>query len=286
MAVYTQPDRPAGRGLKLMPSAVKQCALQHHLPVYQPVSLKSAAEQDVLASFHADAMIVAAYGLLLPAAVLAIPKYGCINIHPSLLPRWRGAAPIPHTILAGDAVTGVTIMQMDQGLDTGPMLYQQEYVLQGGETAQHLHDSLAVLGAEALLTTLALLPQNQLYPQRQNEALSTYAHKLSKEEATLDWRLSAVELERRVRAFNPWPVAHTTWNQQNLRIWQARAVDIRIKEAIPGMIMGASDKGIDVATGKGILRLQQLQLPGSKVLPVADFFNAQRNTLAIGHVLV
>lgn len=286
LAVYTQPDKPAGRGLKLAASPVKTVALQHALPVYQPASLKEVSEQERLANFHADLMVVAAYGLILPEAVLRFPRLGCINIHASLLPRWRGAAPIQRAILAGDKVTGITIMQMDAGLDTGAILSQQECAMTAEDTSQTVHDKLANLGAQALLAALDLLAQNKLYPQVQNNTLATYATKISKEEAKLNWQLSALELDRQIRAFSPWPVAYTTWQQQVLRVWQAHVVTEDPASAQPGTLLHASRDGIDIVTGKGVLRLLQLQLPGGKVLSAADFFNARRVELHVGEVVM
>lgn len=285
LAVYTQPDRQAGRGLKLTASPVKELALKHHLLVCQPASLKGTAEQEELAKFNADVMVVAAYGLLLPAAVLNIPRHGCINIHPSLLPRWRGAAPIQRTIFAGDKVTGVTIMQMDVGLDTGPMLLQTNTIPVEGETSQTLHDKLAVMGADALIETLNLLAQNKLVPQVQDNSQTTYANKISKEEALIDWMLPATEIDCQIRAFNPWPVSYTSWRGENLRIWQAKIIDAE-KKAEPRTILHASHDGIDIATGQGVLRLLQVQLPGGKVMSISDFYNAKRNELTVGEHLV
>lgn len=285
VAVFTQPDRPSGRGLQLKPSPVKELATMYQLPIYQPTSLKGAYEQEMIAHFQADAMVVAAYGMLLPAAILHLPHYGCINIHPSLLPRWRGAAPIQRTIYAGDSLTGVTIMQMDEGLDTGPILFQQEYALSPDETSQTLHDKLAQLGATALLHTLQLLHQNKIVPRAQDNHLATYAHKISKEEALLDWTQPAVELEYEIRAFNPWPIAYTSWQGQNLRIWEAKALE-KEHTTSPRTILYAARDGIDIATGKGVLRLLQVQLPGGKVLPIADFYNAKHESLIVGQHLV
>lgn len=281
IAVYTQPDKPSGRGLKLTASPVKTLALTAKLPLFQPVSLKDTDAQSVLADLKADVMVVAAYGLLLPAAILNIPRLGCINIHPSLLPRWRGAAPIQRTIFSGDSKTGVTIMQMDQGLDTGPMLYQCECKMATNETAASLHDKLAHLGADALIETLTLLAQDKIKPHIQDNALATYAHKISKEEALIDWMRPAVELEREIRAFNPWPVAHTSWQGQNLRIWQATAISYH-GNAHPRTILHASQEGIDIATGDGALRLLEIQQAGSKRLAIADFYNAKHHELQIG----
>ncbi|TAK72018.1 MAG: methionyl-tRNA formyltransferase [Gammaproteobacteria bacterium] len=284
VAVYTQPDRPAGRGLKLTHSPVKELAMTYQLPVYQPKSLKETYEQEQLASFQADVMVVAAYGMLLPAAVLSLPRLGCINIHPSLLPRWRGAAPIQRTIFAGDTITGVTMMQMDAGLDTGPMLLQRRYVMEPDETSQTLHDVLAKLGAETLIETLNLLAENQLEAKAQDNSLSTYANKISKEEALIDWTRPAVELEREIRAFNPWPVAYTTWRGDSLRIWRGKVMPVD-HQAEPRTILHASREGVDIATGEGVLRLLQVQLPGGKILPIADFYNARRQELIPGEKL-
>jgi methionyl-tRNA formyltransferase len=285
IAVYTQPDRKAGRGLHLTESPVKVLAKQYNIPIYQPKSLKDESEQDTLKNLNADVMVVAAYGMLLPAAVLNLPRLGCVNIHPSLLPRWRGAAPIQRTIFAGDQKTGVTIMQMDEGLDTGPILLMREYTLTHDETTKTLHDKLAEIGAEALLATLDLLAQNKIQAIPQDNSLSTYANKISKEEALIDWEQPAQELEWEVRAFNPWPVAFTTWQDQHLRIWQAKAITMQ-QQAEPRTILHVSRDGIDIATGKGALRLLQVQLPGGKVLSVSDFYNAHREKLIVGEKLI
>jgi methionyl-tRNA formyltransferase len=281
IAVYTQPDRPAGRGLKLTMSPVKQLALQAQIPVYQPISLKDKKEQDFLASLKADVMVVAAYGLILPEAILNIPPFGCINIHPSLLPRWRGAAPIQRTIFFGDKITGVTIMQMNAGLDTGDMLLQHQYVLAEDDTSQTLHDKLAKIGADSLIETLDLLTQHNTQPIKQNNELATYADKISKSEALIDWQDDALNLEYKVRAFNPWPVAYTMWQGDNLRIWMAKAVSQTV-QAAPGTIIRAGEDGIDIAAKNGILRLLQLQLPGGKILSSADFYHAKHHQLIPG----
>lgn len=281
VAIFTQPDRPSGRGLKITSSPVKELANQYRIPVHQPNSLKASLEQELISSLNADVMVVAAYGILLPVSVLRIPRLGCINIHPSLLPRWRGAAPIQRAIFAGDTITGVTIMQMDQGLDTGPILLQHQYVMDQDETSQTLHDHLAKLGAKTLIETLELLASNNINPMPQDNKLATYAHKISKEEALMDWEQPAIELEYEVRAFNPWPIAYTTWRGQNLRIWKAKTITKKIN-AEPRTLIGVSREGIDIATGDGALRLLAMQLPGGKVLSVSDFYNARRAELIVG----
>lgn len=273
-AVYTQPDRPAGRGRKLTASPVKQLAEAHQIPVYQPLSLKDEEAQEQLAALKADVMIVAAYGLILPQAVLTIPSMGCLNIHASLLPRWRGAAPIQRAILAGDSETGITIMQMDVGLDTGDMLLTKTIPIQANDTTQTLHDCLATLGASALLDALDDLQTDSLRPQPQDDTLSSYAKKLEKSEALMDWQQPASELARQVQAFNPWPVAQTTMGDKVLRIWEAEATTDCPPSASPGQVIHAAKGEIRVATGEGSLRLLKLQLPGGRPVGASDFLNA------------
>ncbi|OGT47643.1 MAG: methionyl-tRNA formyltransferase [Gammaproteobacteria bacterium RIFCSPHIGHO2_12_FULL_41_20] len=282
IAVYTQPDRPQGRGQKLMNSPIKTLALQQHLPVYQPVSLKTPEDQQQIAELQADVMVVAAYGLLLPLPVLHAPRLGCVNIHASLLPRWRGAAPIQRAILTGDTVTGISIMQMEAGLDTGPILYQATCPIHATDTSVTLHDRLAVLGATAIVTALDFVVRGEVHPVIQDVTLATYAHKIHKEEARLDWATTAVELERKVRAFNAWPVVFTYINAQMLRIWQAQVLSTEPVSALPGQVLHASNLGIDVATGLGVLRLLQLQVPGGKLLSVAEFMHAPRPDIVVG----
>ena len=270
-AVYTQPDRPAGRGRRLTPSPAKLTASRHGIPIRQPGSLRSEQEQAELRDLRPDVMVVAAYGLILPRAILEAPRLGCINIHASLLPRWRGAAPIQRAILAGDIETGITLMQMDPGLDTGPILAQARCPIEPRDTAQTLHDRLAVLGARVLVENLPVFARGDLSAQPQDDALATYARKLDKAEAALDWSQSAAFLERQVRAFNPWPVAFTSVGGKPLRIWEALAINDSASD--PGSILRASREGIDVATGKGTLRLLKLQLPGGRPVAAGEFLS-------------
>lgn len=271
-AVYTQPDRPAGRGRKLAPGPVKALAEQHGIPVFQPESLKDPAEQEQLRSLAPDLMVVVAYGLILPKAVIEMPRLGCVNIHASLLPRWRGAAPIQRAVQAGDEATGITLMFVEPRLDAGPMLHKKVCRIGELETAGELHDRLARLGAEALAEILPDLEAGRARPEIQDESQVTYAAKLDKDEAPLDWSRPAVELERQVRAFNPWPVATTEYRGGTLRVWRAQALD-ESAAAAPGTVLDR-DRTLDVATGRGVLRLLELQLPGGKRIAAQDFLNA------------
>jgi methionyl-tRNA formyltransferase len=282
VAVYTQPDRPAGRGQKLMPSPVKQLAVDNAIAVMQPPSLKDAAAQAELAALKPDLLVVVAYGLILPQAVLDIPRFGCINSHASLLPRWRGAAPIQRAVQAGDAESGVTVMQMEAGLDTGPMLLKVRTPITADDTGGSLHDRLAELGPPAVIEAIAGLASGTLMGEVQDDALANYAHKLNKEEARIDWSRPAIELERLIRAFNPWPICHSTLNDAPLKVLAGR---IGEGQGQPGEILAASKDGLTVACGSGALLLTRLQLPGGKALNFSDLFNSRREQFAVGTVL-
>jgi methionyl-tRNA formyltransferase len=277
LAVFTQPDRPAGRGKKLHASPVKELALAAHLPVLQPEALRERDSQALVTDLNADIMVVAAYGLLLPPAVLASPRYGCVNIHASLLPRWRGAAPIQRAILAGDQETGITMMQMAAGLDTGDILLQQSLPILAEDTASSLHDRLAKLSPALLLKTIKQLEAGSLQAQPQDDSQATYARKLEKKEALIDWSRPAAEIQRAVQAFNSWPVAHTNCSKGVLRIWQSAVDTVSTeKAAAPGSVIRQEPKqGLLVQTGEGALWLQRLQLPGGKPLTAREFLNGR-----------
>lgn len=272
VAVLTQPDRPAGRGKKLQPGPVKALAQRHGLPVLQPDSLKGDGIRNELSALAPDVMVVVAYGLIVPPAVLDLPRHGCINVHGSLLPRWRGAAPIQRAIVAGDTATGVTVMQMEAGLDTGPMLLKRETPIAPEDTGGSLHDRLAELGADALTEVLEDLPGHLAQAQPQPEEGVSYAHKLEKREARLDWTQPAAVLERQVRAFNPWPVSWTPFGGGPLRVWAARTVD---HQGAPGEIIRADDEGLLVACGEGALLITRLQLPGKKAMDLSELLRGR-----------
>ena len=292
-AVFTQPDRPAGRGQPLQASAVKLRAVELGLPVHQPADFKSLRALELLSSLGLDVLVVVAYGLILPAAALKIPARGCINIHASLLPRWRGAAPIQRALLAGDAATGVTIMRMEEGLDTGPMLAVSTLAIGAADTAKSLHDRLAQLGADLIVDTLGKLEAGEVREAPQPVAGVTYAAKINKAEAMIDWHQDAAQISRQVRAFNPWPIAETRLNGAQLRIWEAQPTSapssaVEPSSAVaptsavpagaapaPGAVLSASEAGIDVACGEGVLRIHRLQLAGRKVLAARDFIRGQ-----------
>jgi methionyl-tRNA formyltransferase len=274
VAVYTQPDRPAGRGRKLTPSPVKQAAVEAGIPVEQPESFKSAEARDTLAAYAPDLMVVVAYGLILPRKVLALPRLGCWNVHASLLPRWRGAAPIQRAILAGDSESGVDLMQMEAGLDTGPVLLERRTPISRDDTGGSLHDRLSALGADVLAEGLSrVMAGETLAAQVQPEEGVIYAHKLDKAEARLDFSRAAIELECQVRAFDPWPVAEGELNGETLRVWAARAIE---GSGTPGTVLNMSRDGIDIACGEGALRVTALQRAGGKRISAADYLNAVR----------
>jgi len=282
VAVYTQPDRPAGRGKKLTASPVKVLAEENNIPVYQPHSLKVEDAQQELAALNADLMVVVAYGLLLPTAVLNAPRLGCINVHGSILPKWRGAAPIQRAIWAGDAETGVTIMQMDEGLDTGDMLHIATLPIAANDTSATMYDKLAELGPKALVDVVNDFESYS--PAKQDDTQATYAKKLSKEEALIDWSDDAEQIERNIRAFNPWPVAWMQVEDQNVKVWAANVVTLANKTP-PGTIVSANKEGITVATGRDALCITSLQIPGKKALPASDVINARKAWFEVGRCL-
>ncbi len=284
VAVLTQPDRPAGRGQKMQASPVKQAALELNLNVLQPLSLRKAHSKKEIRALKADAMIVAAYGLILPQSVLDMPRLGCLNIHASLLPRWRGAAPIHRAIEAGDELTGITIMQMDAGLDTGDILSAHTVKITADDTSQSLHNKLSTCGADAIVDSLKNLEAGLISPQIQDAELANYAHKLHKSEAKINWSESVEVIERKIRAFNPWPCAFSKIKGKNLKIWRAEIINTHQvpSDLIPiGKVIACSSQGIQVQTGQGILNLLEIQMAGKKRLPVEQFVNATDLSLEI-----
>jgi len=276
--VFTQPDRKAGRGRLLTPSPVKACALARGLPVFQPENFRTEPSVRLLAELQVDALVVVAYGLLLPPSVLSLPRLGCFNIHASLLPRWRGAAPIQRAILAGDAQTGITIMRMEAGLDTGPMLARALLPIGPRDTSGTLHAALAPLGARLVCETLELLARGGARETPQPDSGITYAAKIGKAEAEIHWRETAVHIDRQVRAFDPRPVAQTMWQGQQLRVWQAQMLRAEGAGAEPGLVLEHSDEGVDVACGLGVLRITQLQLPGRTRASAAELLRGRSLT--------
>jgi len=274
VAVYTQPDRPAGRGRNLQASPIKLCAEQFGLSVEQPLSLRNDEAIQQLVDYQADLMVVAAYGLILPKQVLEAPRLGCVNIHASLLPRWRGAAPIQRAILAGDSETGITLMQMDVGLDTGAMLAKAQLAISNQSTAAELHDQLKIMGAELLEKHLQALESQSILAESQNDALATYADKLSKQEAEIDWNLSATTLARQIRAFNPWPVSFTSFHNQPVKIWSAVACN-ESSDLLPGRVIQHDRQGIKVSCGDGVLQIKELQFAGKKRQMADQILNAR-----------
>lgn len=284
IAVYSQPDRPAGRGKKLRPSPVKAVALENSIPVFQPVSLKDEAAQQEFAALNADLMVVVAYGLLLPHAILDTPRLGCINVHASILPRWRGAAPIQRAIEAGDQETGVTIMQMDIGLDTGDMLEKAYCQITEQDTSGTLHDKLIEVGQPALISTIKALANGTASPEKQDDSLSNYAKKIDKSELAIDWQQDAKSIALKIRAFNPFPICYTLLNGERLKLWQAKEVSTD-KQKKAGEIIAADSKGITIACGNNAISLTQLQLPGGKALMVDAVMNARAEQFKVGTVL-
>jgi methionyl-tRNA formyltransferase len=283
-AIYTQPDRPAGRGRKMQASAVKEWALAHKIPVYQPINFKNPEAVAELKQLKPDLMIVIAYGLILPQVVLDIPRLGCINVHASLLPRWRGASPIQQAVLHGDTHSGVTIMQMDAGMDTGAMLTKAECPITDTDTAGSLHDKLAHLSAAPLLKTLDLLACGQAHAELQDNNLVTYAKKINKEDGCINWHQSARTIDRQIRAFNPWPIAYSVLREEQLRIYQASVVPLESQES-PGTVVQLDRNGMLVATTDGCLLIKQIQFPSAKAISVADWLNSGKTQLHVGLVL-
>lgn len=279
VAVYTQPDRPAGRGRKLQASPVKQIALENEIPVFQPLSLRDEAAQAELAALNADLMIVVAYGLILPQVVLDTPKLGCVNVHASILPRWRGAAPIHRALLAGDKETGVTLMQMEAGLDTGPMLAKVFTPIDKSESSGELHDRLAVLGSIMLVEQLPKLLAGELKPEVQDDALANYANKLEKVEGEIDWNQSAEEIARQVRGLSPWPVAYTSLNEKNVRIWKAEA---QADAGQAGVLIKADKQGVLIGCGEGALMIKTIQMPGGRATEAAALLNSNNHPFVEG----
>jgi len=281
IAVYTQPDKPAGRGKQLTQSPVKEYALTHGLSIYQPKTLRAAKAQQTLAALKPDVMVVAAYGLILPKAVLEIPSKGCINIHASLLPRWRGAAPIQHAILAGDKETGITIMKMDEGLDTGDMLLKSSLTISKEDTAGTLHDKLADVGAKLIIEAMDNL--DNLSPEKQNEKEACYAAKIEKAHANIDWKQDACQIARFIRAYQPWPIAYSMMGELIVKIHQAHPITGE-SNAVPGSIIEVTKDQLLINTGQGLLAITKMQLPGKKAMPVRDILNAKAAVFANGKV--
>ncbi|MEM8593655.1 MAG: methionyl-tRNA formyltransferase [Pseudomonadota bacterium] len=283
VAVYSQPDRPKGRGKQLISSAVKQYAESQGIPVHQPLTLKEQAVQDQLAQLNADIMVVVAYGLILPEAVLAIPRLGCINVHASLLPRWRGAAPIERAIEAGDSNTGVCIMQMAKGLDDGDVILSASTPIASDDSGDSLREKLVQQGCESLLTVLDQAASNTLTaPTPQEHALANYAHKLKKQEAAIDWSASATDLHNKIRAFNSHNVCKTQFNKQTIKLWRTSVINNELNNAPAGQIISVDKQGLDVACGHGVLRIEQLQFPGKNVLSIQDVLNGRRDFFQVG----
>lgn len=284
VGVLTRQDKPAGRGKKLTPSPVKLLAEENAIPVFQPTSLRNDESQQWVADQNPDIMIVVAYGMILPEAILNLPRLGCLNVHGSLLPRWRGAAPIQRSIWAGDAQTGVTIMQMDIGLDTGDMLHKAILPISAQDTSASLYEKLAEIGPNALIETLNLITSGQAIPEKQDDKFANYAEKLSKDEARIDWALPAEQIERCIRAFNPWPISYFEVDEQLMKVWQAEVINEPHNQPV-GTILRADKKGICIATGDGQLNILQLQPPGKKPMHAQDLLNSRRGSFIPGQKL-
>jgi len=285
VGVLTPPDKPAGRGKKLTINPVKELALTNNIPVYQPTSLKPEENHEWIKALQPDVMIVVAYGMILPKAVLDIPRLGCLNVHGSLLPKWRGAAPIQRALWAGDTETGVTIMQMDVGLDTGDMLYKASCPITHQDTSASLYAKLAELGPKALINTLDLIISGELKAEKQDDSLANYAEKLSKEEAKINWSLSAQQIERCIRAFNPWPMSFFMLDDQPVKVWEAQVIASDNTNQIPGTLLKADKTGIYIVTGEGILNITKLQPSGKKPMASADFLNSKRDWFTPGKII-
>ena len=281
IALYTQPDRPAGRGQRMHYSAIKTWGLAHHLPLYQPINFKSPETVAELAALAPDLIVVIAYGLILPKSVLVIPRLGCVNVHASLLPRWRGASPIQQALLTGDNETGVTIMQMDVGMDTGDCFLQSICRIESTDTSASLHQRLSVLAPEPLLRTIDALAKGEARPVQQTEEGVTYAPKIQKQDAAIQWDQPASVLDRHIRGYSPWPVAYTQIDSINIRIYQAHPIE-QISDHPPGTILDINPKGLLVNTGHGVLCITCLQFPGGKPITLSDYINARRQELLVG----
>lgn len=284
IAVLTQPDRPAGRGKKLQASPVKLLAQDHDLTLWQPESLKEKDIQAQIINLNADAIIVVAYGLMIPSPLLRTTPLGCINIHPSLLPKWRGPTPIQTSLLNGDTVTGVTIMQLDEGMDTGPILSQHQYTIPKQSNSQQLHDTLSELGAQQLITTLENFSNGKLTPQPQQHQAATTTKKIQKADGQINWHQNANQIHHQIRAYNPWPICFTDINQQRLRIFEAEIID-QTTSASPGTVIDFTADGLNIACQTGVLRVTRVQLPGAKQSTIKDFYNAQKKRILIGNTI-
>lgn len=273
-AIYTQPDRPAGRGQKLQSSPIKSFAMTREIPIFQPENFKTQESIEMFKSLSPDVFIVIAYGLILPRSILEIPRYGCINVHASLLPRWRGASPIQHAILSGDKETGITIMQMDAGMDTGDMLAKVRCPIKENDTAGTLHDTLSALAPHHLLKVLDSIANHRQQPEQQDNHFATYAPKIKKEDACIQWKQTAFEIDRQIRAFNPWPIAYTLFNDQLVKIHQAKIIDVASTKN-PGTVLAIQKNGLLVATGNQCILIEQIQFPGGKIISILDYLNAK-----------